>query len=503
MTSGNHCNTTLIYSEAALRSIVGLTIAIGFGTGVGNLLVMASVYCFKNLRSLSNFFLVSLAASDLLVGTVIAPLYSLTSFKWPVVGTTVGQVYDFIVIFGLAASSFSLVAVTYDRHLAISSPLQYSSKMTLRTCRVILFTVWTCSIIVGLPNFITKELRPRSMYFIVFVTICFFLPLIFIVIVQIKILHAVKRQSDRFKFNKLSTYSPKENTAIETLSFKERALDYKIKKENASDKKALKRSTMDQSGIKGSTAIHNRQKTGTSGQYTQRRSSINKNEQKQSDRNIQNESPTLQNEQAGSTKERSEDISIINFSQKSHVILFTIQNHGKSKKIQTTGDDSKNNEYILTCSERSNISKDAHKRHSQRRTQNTTFQDVNTESAYKEGAILNTKQTNIANVSKTNGLSHEIATRTKQILKQRKYSLTMMIVIGCFALCWLPNVIVIMVQASAQDICAVIKYEQIFYITMVISLGNSLLNPFIYCTRMEGFRTAFKVILKCKCRRGT
>lgn len=162
MAAGNNCNETLIYSYRGRLSIVGCTIVLGLGTGVGNLLVIASVYFFKRLRSLSNFFLVSLAVADLLVGAVTVPLHSLSVFKWPVVGTTIGQVYDFITIVALTASSFSLAAVTYDRNLAISSPLQYASKMTKHKCRMIVFAVWTCSLLVSLPNFVTKEYGVRN-----------------------------------------------------------------------------------------------------------------------------------------------------------------------------------------------------------------------------------------------------------------------------------------------------------------------------------------------------
>lgn len=428
MAAGNNCNETLIYSYRGRLSIVGCTIVLGLGTGVGNLLVIASVYFFKRLRSLSNFFLVSLAVADLLVGAVTVPLHSLSVFKWPVVGTTIGQVYDFITIVALTASSFSLAAVTYDRNLAISSPLQYASKMTKHKCRMIVFAVWTCSLLVSLPNFVTKELRPRSMYFVVFITISFLFPLIFLIIVQLRILHAIKRQLALININTVCTHS-----------------------------------------LKG-----------------ERQSRIYK-QQVLSDQNLHMKNINFMEP----------NISNANLPQKTEVILQKKSNN-KFEEFQINVKDGESSKYM-----RSNTVTDANPSYPENKRQsidsniaNTSKQDM-TKPCMAERNQLNKKQTRFV-IVKANGSSQK--NKTKQMLKHRKYSITMIIVIGCFALCWLPNAVVIVIQALAQDICTVLQYEQIFYITMMISLGNSLLNPFIYCTRMGGFRIAFKKIIKCNCR---
>lgn len=57
------------------KNLISLTILgfINILVIVGNCLVIAAVFCSHKLRSVTNFFIVSLAVSDLLVGLAVLP----------------------------------------------------------------------------------------------------------------------------------------------------------------------------------------------------------------------------------------------------------------------------------------------------------------------------------------------------------------------------------------------------------------------------------------------
>lgn len=412
------CNATLYYSDNGLLAIVTCSIILGLGTAVGNFLVIASVYYFKRLRSLSNFFLVSLATADLIVGAITVPLYSLSAYDWPIVGTTVGQIYDFMAAVTLAASSFSLVTVTYDRHLAIYSPLRYRTVMTSHKCAMLVCIVWIFAFAVGIPNFATKNLRPRSIYLVVFVLISFLFPLIYITIAQIQIFKAVKRQL-RF----ISENTSNDSLAVNGVSAKEQTRNRIILNVKMQPQCSSQETKLPPNSVRNS---------------------------------IQRETKSSDHEDA--------DVSIcaavsINRNVKGQ----SLESRSSYKSVSTS------NKKTTLCG-------------CEFPTQNS-----------QDGGPLEILQ--------SNELSRDMVAETnKQILKRCKYSITMMIIIGCFALSWLPNFVLIIFQAASKDICTVVRYEQIYFVTLLISLVNSLLNPFIYCTRMRGFRIAFKTILKCKCR---
>ncbi|XP_064205980.1 dopamine receptor D1b [Anguilla rostrata] len=119
-------------------------------TLLGNTLVCAAVTRFRHLRSkVTNFFVISLAISDLLVAILVMPWKAATEIVgfWPF-----GSFCNVWVAFDImcsTASILNLCVISVDRYWAISSPFRYERKMTPKVAFVMISVAWTLSVLIS------------------------------------------------------------------------------------------------------------------------------------------------------------------------------------------------------------------------------------------------------------------------------------------------------------------------------------------------------------------
>ncbi|XP_019412128.1 PREDICTED: D(1) dopamine receptor-like [Crocodylus porosus] len=145
-------------SELSLRVVTGvLLFLLILSTLLGNTLVCAAVVKFRHLRSkVTNFFVISLAVSDLFVAVLVMPWKAVTEVAgfWPF-----GGFCDIWVAFDImcsTASILNLCVISVDRYWAISSPFRYERKMTWRVAFVMIGVAWLLSILI---SFIPVQLQ--------------------------------------------------------------------------------------------------------------------------------------------------------------------------------------------------------------------------------------------------------------------------------------------------------------------------------------------------------
>ncbi|XP_055729368.1 adenosine receptor A2b-like [Salvelinus fontinalis] len=127
----------------------------------GNVLVCWSVAINTTLKTATNYFLVSLAVADILVGCLAIP-FAIT--------ISIGILLDFYGCLFLAcfvlvltqSSIFSLLAVAIDRYLAINIPLRYKELVTGTRARRIIAILWILSFVIGLIPFLGWNLKVSS-----------------------------------------------------------------------------------------------------------------------------------------------------------------------------------------------------------------------------------------------------------------------------------------------------------------------------------------------------
>ncbi|XP_048507903.1 tyramine/octopamine receptor-like isoform X2 [Athalia rosae] len=114
-------------------------------TIVGNTLVIAAVITTRRLRSVTNCFVSSLAAADLLVGLAVMPpaiLLQLNGGSWEL-GEILCDSWVSLDVLLCTASILSLCAISIDRYLAVTQPLVYSRRRrSKRLAGSMIIVVW-------------------------------------------------------------------------------------------------------------------------------------------------------------------------------------------------------------------------------------------------------------------------------------------------------------------------------------------------------------------------
>ncbi|XP_050801439.1 melanopsin-like [Gopherus flavomarginatus] len=128
--------------------IIGTCILIIGSIGViGNLLVLYAFYSNKKLRTPPNYFIMNLAVSDFLMSASQAPICFINSLRkeW-ILGEIGCDLYAFCgALFGIT-SMMTLLAISIDRYLVITQPLQSMRWTSKKHTSQIIVIVWLYSL---------------------------------------------------------------------------------------------------------------------------------------------------------------------------------------------------------------------------------------------------------------------------------------------------------------------------------------------------------------------
>ncbi|CAF4930132.1 unnamed protein product [Rotaria sp. Silwood1] len=140
-----------------LSSIVVLCIC-------GNILVILSVFTFRPLRTVQNFFIVSLAFSDMFVAIIVMPFHIVTHIlkRW-IFGRIFCQVFVTSDVLLCTSSILNLCAIALDRYWAISDPIQYARQRTMRRVLLMIMLVWILSGTISIPPIIATVLGSNEL----------------------------------------------------------------------------------------------------------------------------------------------------------------------------------------------------------------------------------------------------------------------------------------------------------------------------------------------------
>ncbi|XP_058478265.1 adenosine receptor A2b-like [Solea solea] len=173
----------------------------------GNTLVCLAVIRNKKLRTITNYFLVSLAVADILVGLVAIPCAVLTDLGKPRYNLPLCLVLLSILMVLTQSSILSLLAVAAERYMAIFLPFQYQRMMSPRNAKWVLTVTWGTGAISGSVPLMDWQRQPAHSKYCIFTCVvdmsymvyfnffcCLLLPLVAMFVIYGHIFVTVRRQ---------------------------------------------------------------------------------------------------------------------------------------------------------------------------------------------------------------------------------------------------------------------------------------------------------------------
>ncbi|XP_052013062.1 muscarinic acetylcholine receptor M3 [Apodemus sylvaticus] len=157
--------------------IAFLTGSLALVTIIGNILVIVAFKVNKQLKTVNNYFLLSLACADLIIGVISMNLFTtyIIMNRWAL-GSLACDLWLSIDYVASNASVMNLLVISFDRYFSITRPLTYRAKRTTKRAGVMIGLAWVISFVLWAPAilfwqyFVGKRTVPPGECFIQFLS---------------------------------------------------------------------------------------------------------------------------------------------------------------------------------------------------------------------------------------------------------------------------------------------------------------------------------------------
>ncbi|XP_041867108.1 muscarinic acetylcholine receptor M3 isoform X2 [Melanotaenia boesemani] len=152
--------------------IVLLTGTLSLVTIIGNILVVVSFKVNRQLKTVNNYFLLSLAVADLIIGVISMNLYTtyLIMGYWAM-GNWACDLWLAIDYVASNASVMNLLVISFDRYFSVTRPLTYRAKRTTKRAGIMIGLAWFVSLVLWAPAILlwqyfvgTRTVPPNHCY---------------------------------------------------------------------------------------------------------------------------------------------------------------------------------------------------------------------------------------------------------------------------------------------------------------------------------------------------
>uniref|UniRef100_A0A3Q1GXF7 Dopamine receptor D4a n=1 Tax=Acanthochromis polyacanthus TaxID=80966 RepID=A0A3Q1GXF7_9TELE len=177
----------------------------------GNVLVCLSVYLEKALKTTTNYFIVSLAFADLLLAVLVLPLFVYAEFQGGVWSLNMLMCDGLMTmdVMLCTASIFNLCAISVDRFIAVSIPLNYNRRHVDQRQLILLSATWLLALAVAspvifginnVPDRDPSECKLEDNNYVVYSSVCsFFIPCPIMVLLYCGVFRGLQRWEETRK----------------------------------------------------------------------------------------------------------------------------------------------------------------------------------------------------------------------------------------------------------------------------------------------------------------
>ncbi|XP_072894033.1 muscarinic acetylcholine receptor M2-like [Hemitrygon akajei] len=140
------------YKTVEIIFILIVALSLSLVTIIGNILVMLSIKVNRQLQTINNNFIFSLACADLIIGVFSMNLYTMYIVigYWPM-GPVVCDLWLALDYVAGYASIMNLLIISFDRYFCVTKPLSYPVKRTTKMARMMIVAAWVLSFILWAP----------------------------------------------------------------------------------------------------------------------------------------------------------------------------------------------------------------------------------------------------------------------------------------------------------------------------------------------------------------
>ncbi|KAA0720007.1 5-hydroxytryptamine receptor 1A-beta [Triplophysa tibetana] len=197
----------------------------------GNACVVAAIALERSLQNVANYLIGSLAVTDLMVSVLVLPMAALYQVldKWTL-GQVTCDIFISLDILCCTSSILHLCAIALDRYWAITNPIDYMKKRTLKRAALLITVTWLVGFSISIPPMLIMKSQPKSKaedmanpeacmisydpWYTIYSTFCaFYIPLILMLVLYWRIFKAA-----RFRIRKTVRKTDKKRVKCLTVS---------------------------------------------------------------------------------------------------------------------------------------------------------------------------------------------------------------------------------------------------------------------------------------------
>lgn len=151
-TFGNNSHVQAFDSLWEVIAIATVSAIVSLITIVGNVLVMLSFKVNSQLKTVNNYYLLSLAFADLIIGVLSMNLYTtyILMGYWSL-GNHACDLWLAVDYVASNASVMNLLVISFDRYFSITRPLTYRVKRTPKRAAIMIGLAWLVSFVLWAP----------------------------------------------------------------------------------------------------------------------------------------------------------------------------------------------------------------------------------------------------------------------------------------------------------------------------------------------------------------